>query len=141
MSSYQIDNKRKDIQKLKDQNAKHQKDISDRRTKIIRCNDAIRRTNSQSTVKNRLREIERYEKDIANFDKKIADNLKKDANLNKQLNDLINKRDKERDKQFNDTLRSLEAQKSIAQEKLIKSIDSDAEQEEWDVFLSHASED
>lgn len=144
MSSYQIDNKRRDIQKLKEQNVKHQKDISDRRTKIIRCNDAIRRTKSETTIKNRFREIERYEKQIADLEKKIAANLKKESQYNKQLNDYIKKQDKEKDKAFEDALRKIDAQRQDNQRAVINSVAESSDNGdlvEYDVFISHASED
>ena len=144
MSSFQIDNKRKDIQRLKDQNAKYQKDISDRRTKIIRCNDAIRRTNSQSTLKNRVREIERYEKQIADFEKKIADNLKKESQYDKQLNEYIKNRDKAKDKAFEEALKKIEVQRQENQRTVINRVAESgdvSEFVEYDVFISHASED
>ena len=142
MSNYQIDSKRREIQKLKEQNSKHQKDISDRRTKIIRCNDALRRTNNQSTMKNKLREIERYEKDIANFEKKNATNLKKESEYNKQLNNYIKQHDIAKDKAFDEALRKIELQKNITEGKNIAFFSGkEYETKEWDVFLSHASED
>ena len=120
MSDYQIQSKRRDIQRLKEQNAGYQKSIADNRTRIIRCNDAIRRTKSSSTISSKLREVERYEKQIADYDKKIADNLKKEATYSKQLTDLETRQDKERQKTFDQALRSLEQQREIDQSRLFK---------------------
>lgn len=142
MSDYQIQNKRKEIQKLKENNAKLQKDVADKRSKILRCNEAIKRAKSESTIKNKIREIERYEKNITDYEKKMAANYKKESTLSKQLNDLIVKREKEQQRTFDDTLRQLEQQKerTVASQIASTAINGE-ENKQWDVFLSHASED
>jgi len=142
MSDYQIQSKRRDIQRLKEQNAGYQKSIADNRTRIIRCNDAISRTKNASTVSSKIKEIGRYEKQIADLEKKRADNLKKEATYSKQLTDLETRQEKERQRTFDQALRSLEQQKEINQSKLLHSLAiEESGTKAWDVFISHASED
>lgn len=144
MSIYQIDNKRRDIQKLKEQNAKFQSDIAKKHSSMIRCNVAIKRTKSETTIRSKFRELERYEKQIADLGKKIAANLKKESQYAKQLNGYIKRQDKEKDKAFDDALRKLDVQRHENHRVIIESVSESSDNGdvvEYDVFISHASED
>lgn len=84
-----------ELSKLTSDKAKEQLKISDLNKKINSASDAIRRTKSSSTISSKLKEIERYNTDIANTTKKIADLESKIVKKNKEIFDYQTKIDKE----------------------------------------------
>ncbi|SDI64184.1 CHAT domain-containing protein [Winogradskyella thalassocola] len=90
-----LSRKQSDLTKLLTDKAKEQKKISDTTIKINRASEAINRTKSTSTIQSKLREITRYEKDLANSYKKIADIETKIGKKNKEIQDAQTKVDKE----------------------------------------------
>lgn len=80
-----VQRKRKEIGKLKEDKARESKKISDLTGKIQRASNTISRTKSSSTLKSKMREIERYQKKSANIEKKIVDIEKKIAKKEKEL--------------------------------------------------------
>ena len=77
--------KREEIAKLNQDLAKEQAKISPLQHKIMSANNSIKRTQSQSTIKSKLNEIERANKAIADIQKKIGDIHKKIAQKDKEL--------------------------------------------------------
>lgn len=77
--------KKQEMARLSNERAKETKKIPDLKKKIISANQAIARTNSQSTVKSKLSEIERDEKALADIDKKIASIDAKIASKDKEI--------------------------------------------------------
>lgn len=84
-----------ELSKLTSDKAKEQLKISDLNKKINSASDAIRRTKSTSTINSKLKEIDRYNTDIANTTKKIADLESKIVKKNKEIFDYQTKIDKE----------------------------------------------
>jgi len=93
-----VHRKKQEILKLNEDNAKEQKKIAEHMNKIISAKQAISRTKSESTIKSKLREIERYEKSISDIEKKIATNHHKISQKQKELNNEENKVIKEEEK-------------------------------------------
>lgn len=93
-----VHRKKQDILKLNENNAKEQKKIADNMNKILSAKQSISRTKSESTIKSKLREIERYEKSISDIEKKIATNHQKISQKQKELHNEENKVIKEEEK-------------------------------------------
>lgn len=87
--------KQKDIAKLASDKAKEQAKISDLNRKINSASNAIRRTNSQSTISSKMREIDRCNNEIVTATKKVADIENKIATKSKEIIDYQNRIDKE----------------------------------------------
>ena len=90
-----LSTKHKELTKLLDEKAKEQKKISDNTGKINKANEAIGRTKSSSTIQSKLREISRYDKDLATNYKKMSDIETKIGKKNKEIQDAQTKVDKE----------------------------------------------
>lgn len=88
-------NKQKELARLTRDKAKEQLKISDLNKKIISASDALKRTNSTSTINFKLRDIEKFNKEIANTTKKIADFESKIVRKNKEIFEYQTKIDKE----------------------------------------------
>ncbi|RYA22433.1 hypothetical protein CRU96_13095 [Malaciobacter halophilus] len=93
-----VHRKKQEILKLNENNAKEQKKIAENMNKIISAKQSISRTKSESTIKSKLREIERYEKSISDIEKKIATNHQKISQKQKELHNEENKVIKEEEK-------------------------------------------
>ena len=93
-----VNRKREQISKLSADKAKENAKIVATRAKIERANDTIKRTKNISTVKTKINEINRAEKDITVSEKKIADFNKKIAKLEKELADEQQKVEREEKK-------------------------------------------
>lgn len=87
--------KQKELAKLTTDKAKEFSKISDLNRKINSASDAMKRTKSISTINFKLKEIERYQKDIATTNKKIADIETKIGKKEKEIFDYQTKIDKE----------------------------------------------
>lgn len=90
-----LSTKHKELTKLLEEKAKKQKKISDNTGKINKANEAIGRTKSTSTIQSKLREISRYDKDLATNYKKMSDIETKIGRKNKEIQDAQTKVDKE----------------------------------------------
>lgn len=95
-----VHRKKQEILKLNEDNAKEQKKIADNMSKILSAKQFISRTKSESMIKSKLREIERYEKYISDFENKIANNHTKISRKQKELNNEENKVIKEEEKMY-----------------------------------------
>jgi hypothetical protein len=93
-----VHRKKQEILKLNENNAKEQKKIADNMNKILSAKQSISRTKSESTIKSKLREIERYEKSNSDIEKKIATNHQKISQKQKELHNEENKVIKEEEK-------------------------------------------
>jgi len=90
-----IQRKREEILRLQNERAREQKKRSDIFGKIQRASDTLNRTKNQSTVKTKLNEIKRYEKQAAYIDKKIAGIDSKIDRKNNELNNQQKKLERE----------------------------------------------
>ncbi|CEJ69284.1 CHAT domain protein [Chryseobacterium oranimense G311] len=88
-------NRQNELSKLTSDKAKEQLKIADLNKKINTASDATRRTKNLSTINSKLKEIERYKKDIVSTTKKIADLESKIVKKNKEIFDAQKKIDKE----------------------------------------------
>jgi hypothetical protein len=101
-----------ELSKLTSDKAKEQIKIADLNKKINSASDAIRRTKTISTINSKLKEIERYNKDIANVTKKIADFESKIVKKNKEIFDY--------EKKINNEQNSIDKKRRIENDKLQK---------------------
>lgn len=116
-------NKQKELAKLTSDKAKEFSKISELNKKINSASDAMKRTKTISTINSKVREIERYQKDIANTNKKIADIESKIVKKEKEIFDYQAKIDKEQNSI--DKKKSVEAKKIIeTQERNLRAINS-----------------
>lgn len=115
--------KQKELAKLTTDKAREFTKISDLNRKINSASDAMKRTKSTSTINSKLKEIERYQKDIATTSKKIADLEIKIGKKEKEIFDYQIKIDKEQSSI--DKKKIAEAKKfSELQERNLRSINS-----------------
>lgn len=90
-----VSNKQKEVAVLSSAKAKEQAKIPDYNKKIIAATEVIRKSKSVSTINTRQKDIERYNKTIADIGKKIAELESKIAKKNKEIFDYQVKIDKE----------------------------------------------
>lgn len=148
----------KDLADLQKRFAQETKAENDKSKRIIQIQSSITKTTSLSTVQSKVREIQQRSDDIAKIQVKKADISKRIADKNSQLlktqADLAKEQDAERRRvdqaQKRREQESLRYQKLITEElALQKQIARQAERTyetyqpdaEFDVFISHASED
>lgn len=95
--------KQKEITNLSHSKAKEQAKLADINKRMVSASEAVRRTTSQSTIKSKMNEIGRYQKEAASVDKKIADIEEKIARKYKELHSeqekLTREEQRELDKQ------------------------------------------
>jgi len=115
--------KREEIAKLQQGKAKEQTKIANLSGKINSASQAISRTNSPSTTKSKLREIERHHKDLATAEKKVADFDNKIARKQKELSDEQKKVSREEEKESKKRQRESE-QQARAHQSRMNQIDS-----------------
>lgn len=146
----------KDISDIQSKIANEQKKVSDFHNKINQINRSITKTTSISTLKSKSTQMDRYSSQIADCQKKLADFQKKVATKSIELNRYDTQLNKEiiADQKKKDKTQ-LELQKKLtrelqAQQKAISNLyvpithtsnDEDSSPVEYDVFISHASED
>lgn len=87
--------KREEIAKFQQGKAKEQTKIANFSKKINSASQAISRSRSTSTMKTKMREIERHQKDQAAAEKKVSDFVIKIAKKHKELSDEQKKVEKE----------------------------------------------
>lgn len=102
--------KQEEISRLAQQKANEVKKISDLNVKINRASDAANRSSSNSTLRSKLREIERYRNDSARVEKKIADLERQLATKQKQLLDEQKKVSREEDRELRKRQQAAEKQ-------------------------------
>ncbi|MGI2146923.1 CHAT domain-containing protein [Shewanella frigidimarina] len=105
-----VSRKREDIAKLQQSKAKEKAKIASLSQKINSASQALSRTKSDSTAKSKAREIERYQKDQASTEKKIADFETKMAQRNKELLTEQNKVSREEEKENKKSIAELNKQ-------------------------------
>ena len=143
-----------DIANLEKKKAAKDKECADLQKKIVAAQKSASKTSSQTTLKNKLRQIASWEADLAkkskasaDIGKKIADKKKKraDSALKLQKEERIQqKKDEKKNKAL---LGSYQARIDDLQGQLraavtpITTPSCGEEQEEYDVFVSHAFED
>lgn len=94
-----VSKKRDEIAKLQQGKSKEQAKIANLSWKINSASQALSRTNSVSTEKSKLRELERHQKDQAIAEKKVADFDNKIARKQKELSDEQKKVSREEEKE------------------------------------------
>jgi predicted nucleic acid-binding Zn-ribbon protein len=87
--------KQRELAKLTGDKAKEQLKLADLSKKINGASESIRRTQSASTISSKMRDMERYNKDVAVCTKRIGDLESKIASKNKEVIDYQSKIDKE----------------------------------------------
>ena len=63
--------------RLNNEKTKYLSDKANKNSKVISAKKAIGRTKSESVIKNKIREIDRYEKEVQVIERKIAEVDKK----------------------------------------------------------------
>lgn len=107
-------NKQKELATLASHKSKEFAKLSDLNKKINTASDAIKRTKNNSTITSKLKDIERYNREIANTNKKIADYESKIVRKEKEISDYQNKIDKEQNNI--DKKRKIEADNIVRQQ-------------------------
>jgi len=143
-----------DISKKISQESKKESDLS---SKVIQLSNSINKNSSASTVKSKLSDIARKQSEIAKIQGRKADLLKKEADKSAKLlkakQELTREEEKQRKKlqqaETKQRKESLDFQKKLRAE--IESSVSESKQKireqtlgkevEYDIFISHASED
>lgn len=90
--------KRDEIAKLSSDKAGEKGKIVKARTKIDNANSIIARTKNAATIKSKMNDITKAEKEITAAEKKIADIEKKSSKLEKELSDEQKKVEREEDR-------------------------------------------
>ena len=143
----------KEIADLEKKKASEDKKAAEFHKKAANIN--ISKNASQSMIKSKLRQIERYEatarrseSDSANYAKKIADKRKKrnDAYIKLQIEEQVERKKQEKTiKNMKDIyekrIAELESNRALSFEKQFNAEDNFYEGPEYDVFVSHAWED
>ena len=147
----------KSIADLRLKDAAEAKKEADLTSKINRGNEAASRSNSLSTIQSKLKEIERHTKALAAVSKKRADIAKtmstKMVELNRYQTALEREEKNQREKQAKQALKvqtELESRQKRFERSLSRRIRTASKtvaanintiEQEYDVFISHASED
>ena len=155
----QINRLMKEIVNLQANDAQETKKEADLVAKINRANEVASRTRTVSTLERKLREAERASKDLASVRKKRADIAKKISDKSTKLNsyqrrqmqetererkkqaDLQKKQIREREQHERRITREIRSRANLQSmaSASVHAIDSHADQ--YDFFISHASED
>ncbi|MCX2492965.1 CHAT domain-containing protein [Pedobacter sp. PF22-3] len=115
--------KQRELASLNSEKAKEFVKLSDLNKKINSASESIKRTKIVSTVNSKMKEIERYNKNIADTNKKIADIESKIAKKEKEIFDYQTKIEKEQSNL--DKKRNAEAEKITKdQERSLRNINS-----------------
>lgn len=92
--------KSQELAKLQQDKAKENKKLTDNTVKIKNASQYISRTKSASSIKSKLQEIARLEKDSTNLSSKIAGFETKISKVQKDMADIQKKIDSEESKEF-----------------------------------------
>lgn len=131
----------REINQLKSKKSKAYKDEIDATKKINRALQRISRTNSTSTIHSKEREIKRENTKILKAKEKQTKLLKEITRKEEQLNKAINKQNQLHQKQQFDLLKQ---RSNIARQENMDYSASDKsykKDKQYDVFISHATED
>ena len=151
----QINQLEREVANLRSSEATEFKRESDLIARINRARDAANRTNSPSTLKSKLQEIEHANRDLASVKKKQADIAKKIADKAKNLRtyqDRQNQEDERERKRVADEQRRLMREREQHERRLLSQLRQQASIEiasnnenkstmTYDFFICHASED
>lgn len=87
MDTYRNNIKRKKDEeiRLNNEKTKYLSDKANKNSKIVSAKQAINRTKSESTIKSKIRDIDRYEKEVQTIEKKIAEVDKKIVRKRKEI--------------------------------------------------------
>lgn len=149
-TSSRIEQIQRDIASLEKEKADASKKESDKTAEIERVRKSITPRTSPSLVKSKQSQIERANGEIAKARKKYADAQGKIAKKQKELATLTVTQNKEQTKLQQDLQKKYDtvvAELCLATEKNMAAINrtslyaENSEGEEYDVFISHASED
>lgn len=151
-----IERTQREIQTLNKKLTDETRREADRTDRIIRAKQALSRTSNTSVARNKMQQIERYEREIGQIQKKKATLTKQIANKTSRLHSYQQQLMKEQDREQKKLLDSLKQQQLEAQrerESLLHRISRPTEVNrrfpipslpepvEHDAFISHASED
>lgn len=146
-STSEVDRARREIETLHRKQADESKRQASASDKIARARSSISRASSASSVKSKLSEIQRLERDIANSHQKYADLAKKIAKATEQLHKAQTRLDatrvREQTRALEDLARRQESRRLIHTGDVVSlgsQVPSTATQQ-YDAFISHASED
>jgi hypothetical protein len=148
----------KDIADLRKKDADQARKEADLQSKINRAAEGVRRATSQSTLSSKLREVERYQGDLARV---AAERAKIASSLASKTVDVQRNQERLASEEAKETRKQQEAYKreQAARERKLKEFDSRLQQQlaaaeqlpadvsatvpmmDHDVFISHASED
>lgn len=138
----------REISQLENKRSKTVDDEASAIKKINRANDSISRSKQASTIKSKEKEIQRENGKIQTAKKKQADLLtqisKKNTEYNKAMTDLNKERQKEQDKIFKEQEKKIndyKIQQNLAREELAVQKMDDGPLKEYDVFISHSTND
>ena len=152
----QIDRLTKEIADLRKSEAREIEKEASIQAKINRANETISRTDSTSTYQNKLKEVERATKDLATVQKKRAEISGKIADKSKSLHSYEERQareDERKRKKISDEQKRLIREREEHERKITSEIrrrtnlssiptpTADAQQDNYDFFISHASED
>lgn len=114
--SNSVKRKKEELIKLRNERARYANDLSNATQKIVRANNQLRTTKSQSTINSKINEISREEKKqsdaqkrISNIDSKIAKKEKELASEEKKLMQEQEKNRKKRDAELNNNYSQLQS--------------------------------
>ena len=153
--SSQIDRLSKEIADLGKAEARETKKEAHLHTKINRANETIARTKSSSTAQSKLKEVERAIKDLAVTQNKRAGISSKIADKSKSKHSYEERQSREDEKErkkIADEQRRLTREREVHERRVTSDIRSrqslsrvsiidSREEESYDFFISHASED
>lgn len=152
----QIDRLTKEIADLRKSEARETEKEASIQAKINRANETISRTNSTSTYQNKLKEVERATKDLATVQKKRAEISGKIADKSKSLHSYEERQareDERKRKKISDEQKRLIREREEHERKITSGIRRrtnlssiptptvHAQKDNYDFFISHASED
>ncbi len=118
-----VQRKNEEIAKIQRDKANDQKRLADLSRKIKDAHQTVNRTTNSSTIQSKLREIERYQNDIAKVSKNIADLEDKIAKKRDELNQEEKKVAREEEQEFKKRQREADKQ-ALEHQKRMREISS-----------------
>lgn len=129
-----IRSKKEEEIRLTKERAKYISDRANKSSRIVSAKQSISKTKSQSTIRSKIREIERYEKEIQVLEKKISDIDKKISIKTKEIVGEEQKLQKEQLREdrkqvlehkrkseiINDTIKNIDDRQNILQNEIVK---------------------
>lgn len=144
-----IGSTQREIQRLQRRHSDKSRDVASKSKRIADLRSSLSRTSSASSAQSKLRQIESLEKhvarlhsDMASLNTQIA---KKTERLHKLQNDLTKEQQREQSKALKALERrqqqNLAARAAVVADANVRLAESALINEDYDVFISHASED